>query len=123
MSPIVHLSDALVCHMRSRVPPPVYVAPTVSNAYSEMKQYSTSKNSECYSVKAASVSSMHTDKQSSEQILAILRLLCKRVNMCNISVLSEMSFHNNEISPVNAKMVKLFCQEEICVKSVIFRKS
>ena len=27
--------------------------------------------------------------------------------MCNISVLSEMSFHNHAISPVNAKMVKL----------------
>ena len=27
--------------------------------------------------------------------------------MCNISVLSEMSFHNNEILHVNAKMVKL----------------
>ena len=29
--------------------------------------------------------------------------------MCNISVLSEMSFHNNETSTVNAKMIKLSC--------------
>ena len=72
-----------------------------------MKQYSTVKNSECHSADASSVSSVHTKKRRSEQILAILRLLGKRVHMCNISVLSEMSFHNNEISPVNSKMVKL----------------
>ena len=33
----------------------------------------------------------------------------KRVHMCNISVISEMSFHNNEISSVNTKMVTLSC--------------
>ena len=44
--------------------------------------------------------------------------------MYNISVLSEMSFHNNDISPVNAIMDKLFlCREEICVKLNILRKS
>ena len=46
-------------------------------------------------------------KRGSKLMLAILRLLGKRVHMCNISVLSEISAHNNEISPVNAKMVKL----------------
>ena len=29
--------------------------------------------------------------------------------MCNISVLSEMSFQSSDISSANAKMVKLFC--------------
>ena len=29
--------------------------------------------------------------------------------MCNISVLNEVRFHNNEISPVNARIVKLSC--------------
>ena len=82
---------------------------TVSNAYPEMKQYSTTRNSECYSIIASSLSSVHTDKRWSEQILANLRLLCMRVHMCNIFVLSEKSFHNNDISTVNAKMVKLFC--------------
>ena len=42
-------------------------------------------------------------------VLAILRLLCERVHMCNISVLNEVRFHNNEISPVNARIVKLSC--------------
>ena len=37
--------------------------------------------------------------------------------MCNIFVPSEMSFHDNGISSVNAKMVKTFLwQEEICVE-------
>ena len=44
-----------------------------------------------------------------EAWIFLIRFLvsCIILHMCNISVLSEMSFHNNKISPVNVKMFKI----------------
>ena len=44
--------------------------------------------------------------------------------MRNISFLSEMSLHNNEISPVNAKIVNRSCvKRKFCEKRMFLVKS
>ena len=59
MSPIEHVSDVSVCREAECNRQYLWAGPSVSNAYLEMKQYSTIKNSDFYSVNASSLHVKH----------------------------------------------------------------